>query len=299
MSEAAKHEAPMEARKRAAGLREEINYHNYRYYVLDEPEIPDAEYDRLLRELQELEAKHPDLVTPDSPTQRVGAEPLEEFGEVRHDVPMLSLQNAFEAQELHDFDRRARDALDVQSVDYNAEPKLDGVAVSLMYRDGTFAQGATRGDGTTGEDITQNLRTINQIPLRLVGEGWPTVLEVRGEVYMPKSSLEGLNREAEQRGEKGFANPRNAAAGSLRQLDSQVTARRHLEIFCYGVGKVEGGEVPDRQHKILERLADWGLRICPEQTVVKGVKGCEEYHRRMLDSRETLPYEIDGVVFKV
>lgn len=284
---------------RAAELRAALNYHNYRYYVLDDPEIPDAEYDRLLRELQELEAAHPDLVVSDSPTQRVGAQPLEEFGKVRREVPMLSLANAYGEQELADFDRRVREGLQAEAVEYNAEPKMDGVAVSLIYRDGIFVQGATRGDGTTGEDITLNLRTIHPIPLRLIGRDWLPELEVRGEVYLPKQNFEALNEEAIRRGEKLFANPRNAAAGSLRQLDPRVTAARRLKIFCYGVGKIGGGTLPAYQHQILERLQRWGFPVCPEQAVVKGAEGCQQYYRRMQKRRERLPYEIDGVVFKV
>ncbi|MBK9130559.1 MAG: NAD-dependent DNA ligase LigA [Gammaproteobacteria bacterium] len=290
---------PKQAAARAAALREQLNYHNYRYYVLDDPEIPDAEYDRLLRELQGLEEKHPGLVTADSPTQRVGAEPLAEFGKVRRELPMLSLANAYDEEELADFDRRVREGLEAESVEYNAEPKMDGVAVSLVYRDGVFTQGATRGDGTTGEDITANLRTIRALPLRLFGDGWPSGLEVRGEVYLPKESFEALNAEAIRRGEKLFANPRNAAAGSLRQLDPKMTAARRLDIFCYGVGTVTGGTLPDRQHQVLERLQSWGFPVCPEQTVVQGAEGCAAYYRGMQARRDGLPYEIDGVVFKV
>jgi DNA ligase (NAD+) len=284
---------------RAAQLREALNYHNYRYYVLNDPEIPDAEYDRLLRELQALEAAHPELVTPDSPTQRVGAEPQAEFGKVRRALPMLSLANAYNEQELIDFDRRACEGLEADTIEYNAEPKMDGVAVSLIYRDGVFVQGATRGDGTTGEDITHNLRTINALPLRLQGAGWPAGLEVRGEVYLPKQSFEAMNREAIGQGERLFANPRNAAAGSLRQLDPKITAARRLEIFCYGVGEVEGGTLPGFQHRVLERLQDWGFPVSPEQTVVQGARGCQDYFQRVQERREDLPYEIDGVVFKV
>lgn len=284
---------------RAAELREQLNYHNYRYYVLDDPEVPDAEYDRLLRELQDLESAHPELITVDSPTRRVGAEPQTEFGKVRREIPMLSLANAYDEQELADFDRRAREGLAAEVVEYNAEPKLDGVAVSLIYRDGLFVQGATRGDGTTGEDITHNLRTIHAIPLRLLGRDWPSELEARGEVYLSKQTFEALNQEAIRRGDKLFANPRNAAAGSLRQLDPKVTAARRLEIFCYGVGKIIGGMLPGWQHQILERLQSWGFPVCPEQTVVQGADGCQAYYRQMLERREQLPYEIDGVVFKV
>lgn len=285
--------------QRAEKLREQIDHHNYRYYVLDDPQIPDAEYDRLLRELQALEAEHPELVTPDSPTQRVGAQPLAAFGEVRHAVPMLSLDNAFDDDELADFDRRARERLEVDDIEYTAEPKLDGLAVSLLYEDGRLVQGATRGDGTTGEDITQNVRTIQSIPLRLLGKHFPQRLEVRGEVFMSHTGFRALNRRQEQQGEKLFANPRNAAAGSLRQLDARITAQRPLEIFCYGVGLSEGGELPDRHSEILDCLKDWGLRVYKGIKRVKGLKGCTGYYRKLEAGRDKLPFDIDGVVFKV
>jgi DNA ligase (NAD+) len=285
--------------QRAKKLREQIDYHNYRYYVLDDPEISDAEYDRLLRELQALEAEHPELVIPDSPTQRVGAQPLAAFGEVRHAVPMLSLDNAFDDDELADFDRRARERLEVDSIEYTAEPKLDGLAVSLLYENGLLVQGATRGDGTTGEDITQNVRTIKSIPLRLRGLGFPQRLEVRGEVFMSHAGFKRLNLHQEQHGEKLFVNPRNAAAGSLRVLDSQITAQRPLEIFCYGVGLSEGGELPDRHSDILESLKDWGLRVYRGIERVEGLKGCIAYYRELEAARDKLPFDIDGVVFKV
>ena len=290
---------PAEVRKRVEQLRKEIEHHNYLYYVLDQPEISDAEYDRLLRELQDLEARYPELITPDSPTQRVGAAPLKAFGEVRHEVPMLSLNNAFSDEEAMEFDRRARDLLGVEVIDYAVEPKLDGLAISLMYRDGRLVQGATRGDGYRGEDVTANVRTIQAIPLHLRGRGWPAVLEVRGEVIMTKDGFEKLNAEQRRKGEKIFANPRNAAAGSLRQLDPRVTASRPLTFFAYGLGKVEGGELPDRHSRILDRLRDWGVPINREGKVVKGIDGCLAYHRAMLEKRESLPYEIDGVVYKV
>ncbi len=290
---------PAEVRKRVEQLRKEIEHHNYLYYVLDQPEISDAEYDRLMRELQELEARYPELVTPDSPTQRVGAAPLEAFGEVRHEVPMLSLNNAFSDEEAIEFDRRAREALGVEIIDYAVEPKLDGLAISLMYRDGRLVQGATRGDGYRGEDVTANVRTIKAIPLHLRGGGWPAVLEVRGEVIMTKEGFEKLNAEQRRKGEKIFANPRNAAAGSLRQLDPRVTATRPLTFFAYGLGKVEGGELPDRHSRILERLREWGVPVNREGRVVQGIEGCLAYHKAMQEKRESLPYEIDGVVYKV
>jgi DNA ligase (NAD+) len=290
---------PKEKQRRAATLREQINYHNYRYYVLDNPEIPDAEYDRLLRELEGLEAEYPDLVTTDSPTQRVGAAPLKEFSEVRHEVPMLSLSNAFSEEELEAFDRRARERLGSDRITYAAEPKLDGLAISLLYENGVLVRAATRGDGTTGEDVTQNVRTIDSVPLRLLGKGYPARLEVRGEVILSKRNFAELNRRQEQHGEKTFANPRNAAAGSLRQLDSRVTANRPLEMYCYGVGLVEQGSLPDRHSEILEQFGDWGLRVSPGIKVVKGWDGCNDYYRSMLERRDQLPYEVDGVVYKV
>ena len=281
-------------------LRDQINHHNYRYYVLDEPEVPDAEYDRLLRELEALEARHPELITPDSPTQRVGAEPLKAFGEVRHAVPMLSLGNCFSDEELHAFIKRINDRLgSTDTIEFCVEPKLDGLAVSLRYEDGVLVQGATRGDGTSGEDITQNIRTIPSIPLRLIGDDVPPVLEVRGEVYMPKEGFEALNQGAAARGEKTFVNPRNAAAGSLRQLDPHITAKRPLEMYCYGWGAIEGWPLPARHSEVLEQIRRWGLRVCPEIRVVKGAVGCLDYYRDIGERREALPYEIDGVVYKV
>ena len=218
--------ASAEIRKRIEKLRKDINYHNYRYYVLDDPEITDAEFDRLMRELETLEGKYPELVTSDSPTQRVGAKPLKQFAEVRHEVPMLSLANAFSDGEVDDFDRRGRERLGVKQLDYSVEPKLDGLAISLLYKDGVLLLGATRGDGTTGEDVTLNVRTIDAIPLRLLGKGYPSVLEVRGEVIMTKAGFEALNEQQRKNDAKLFANPRNAAAGSLRQLDPRITATR-------------------------------------------------------------------------
>jgi len=286
-------------RQRIAALRREIDDHNYRYYVLDDPEIPDAEYDRLMRELQALEAKHPELVTPDSPTQRVGAKPLSAFAEVRHAVPMLSLDNAFSDAELDDFDRRVRERLGVSRVDYSAEPKFDGLAISLRYERGVLVQGATRGDGRVGEDVTQNVRTIRAVPLRLIGEGWPAVLEVRGEIVMPRSGFEALNRRQLARGEKPFANPRNAAAGSLRQLDSRVTAERPLIFFAYGVGEVVGHPMCESHSGNMALLRDWGLPIPRELESCAGIDACHAYYRRMLEQRSELDYDIDGVVYKV
>ncbi len=286
--------------RRMEVLRKQIDEHNYRYYVLNAPEIPDAEYDRLLRELQQLEARHPDLITADSPTQRVGAEPLKAFGSVRHAVPMLSLDNAFSEQELEDFDRRVQERLEITGpVEYTAEPKLDGLAVSLLYEDGRLVQAATRGDGTTGEDITLNVRTSPSVPLRLLTKSFPPLLEVRGEVYMPLEGFARLNQEAEARQQKRFVNPRNAAAGSLRQLDPAITAQRPLAIYCYGVGRCEGVELPTRHSEILARLKTWGLRVYEGIAVVTGLQGCHAYYAAMEKQRADLPFDIDGVVFKV
>ncbi|MDX1656328.1 MAG: NAD-dependent DNA ligase LigA, partial [Candidatus Competibacteraceae bacterium] len=286
--------------RRAEELRRSLDYHNYRYYILDDPEIPDADYDRLLEELKGLEAGHPELITPDSPTQRVGAAPVTSFPTVEHLLPMLSLDNAFQESEVADFDRRVRERLELQgAVDYAVEPKLDGLAVSLRYWDGRLVLGATRGDGHRGEDITANLRTVPAIPLVLRGEGWPRLLEVRGEVYIPKADFEALNARLREAGEKTFANPRNAAAGSLRQLDPRIAAQRPLTIFCYGVGAVEGGQALGYHSQILARLKDWGLRVCPQRQRVTGVAGCLDYYRWILARRQQLPYEIDGVVYKV
>ncbi len=281
-------------------LRLELDKHNYRYYVLDDPSIPDAEYDRLMQRLLKIEGEHPVLVTPDSPTQRVGGQPLEGFSQVLHEMPMLSLDNAFNADDMLAFNRRIAERAGVsESIEYACEPKLDGIAVSLMYEDGLLVRGATRGDGQVGEDITQNVRTINSIPLKLLGDDFPQRLEVRGEIYMPKSSFLALNKDAVRMGTKPFVNPRNAAAGSLRQLDPKVTASRNLEMCCYSVGLVEGGEIAATHAESLHRLNDWGLRINSEMLVVEGVSGCLDYYQSLGQKRNSLPYEIDGIVFKV
>ncbi|MEW5756410.1 MAG: NAD-dependent DNA ligase LigA [Pseudomonadota bacterium] len=282
-----------------AHLRERIAHHNYCYYVLDAPEIPDAEYDRLFRRLQALEEQHPELITPDSPTQRVGAAPLAAFASVRHELPMLSLANTFTDEEARDFDRRVCERLGIDAVEYTAEPKLDGLAMSLIYKNGHLVRGATRGDGETGEDVTQNIRTVKAIPLTLLGKDFPPLLEVRGEVYMPKAGFEKLNAMQAEKGEKTFANPRNAAAGSLRQLDSRITAQRPLAFYCYGIGTVSGASMPDKHSAILARLREWGLPVSSEIRVVHGIEGCLEYYRDILKRRDKLPYEIDGVVYKV
>jgi DNA ligase (NAD+) len=286
--------------ERAAELRELLDRYNYRYHALDDPEVPDAEYDRLMVELRDIEARHPDLTTPDSPTQRVGSAPIAAFGTVSHRVPMLSLDNAFSEEEVRDFDRRVRERAGLESVvRYSAEPKLDGLAVSARYESGAFVQGATRGDGETGEDVTSNLRTIKALPLKLRGPHPPRVLEVRGEVFMPLAGFERFNREALARGEKTLVNPRNAAAGSLRQLDPRMTAARPLDLFIYGVGYVEGGELPGRHSEVLKMLRGFGFKICRETRVVESVQGCLAYFQDIGAARATLPYQIDGVVYKV
>ncbi len=291
--------APRAIVQRVADLRDNIDYHNYRYYALDDPVVPDAEYDRLLRELERLENQYPELITPQSPTQRVGAAPVEGFGEIVHTVPMLSLANAFEEQELVDFDRRVRERLEVEQVEYSAETKLDGLAASIRYEEGVLVSAATRGDGSRGEDVTQNIRTIKAVPLGLRGDDFPRVLEVRGEVFMTDEGFRRLNEEQLRRGEKPYANPRNAAAGGLRQLDPRITAARPLTMYCYGVGDVRDGWLPNTHSGILARLRNWGLRVSPEAAVVQGVDGCKQYYADMLIRRESLGYAIDGVVFKV
>ncbi len=288
--------------KKIESLREQIRHHNYQYHVLDEPDIPDAEYDRLVRELQEYESRHPELITADSPTQRVGAEPISVFGTVAHQLPMLSLDNAFSEDELRDFHRRVTDRLDLDpdaGLSYAAEPKLDGAAVSLLYTNGRLVRGATRGDGSNGENITHNVRTIEAVPLRLLGSGYPDTLEVRGEVFMPRAGFHAFNKQAVAKGEKTFVNPRNAAAGSLRQLDPRLTAARPLDIYVYSVGLVEGGEMPDRHSEVLGELKEWGLKVCPERKVVDGIDGCLDYYKDIGARRDSLGYDIDGVVYKV
>ena len=284
---------------RIADLRRQLEDANYRYHVLDEPSIPDAEYDRLLRELEALEAAHPDLVTADSPTQRVGNAPAGKFAEVRHAIPMLSLGNAFSDEEVQDFVRRIADRLKRPALRFSAEPKLDGLAISLRYEGGAFVQGATRGDGATGEDVTLNLRTIKAIPLTLRGTGWPDVLEVRGEVYMPRADFETYNEYARKHGGKVLANPRNGAAGSLRQLDPRITAQRPLAFFAYGTGLVEGGELPDSHSATLKQLRGWGFPVSSLSEVVEGVEGLLDYYRRIGEARDGLPFDIDGVVYKL
>jgi len=285
--------------ERAKELRGEINRHNFRYYVLDDPEISDAEYDRLFRELVDLESAHPELLTQDSPTRRVGSPPLAQFASVSHRAPMLSLNNAFAEEEVAAFDRRAREGLGLRVIEYVAEPKFDGLAVNLRYEDGIFVQGATRGDGQTGEDVTANLRTVRSIPLRLQGHGIPEKIDVRGEVLIFRRDFLRLNERQRARGEKEFANPRNAAAGSLRQLDSRITAARPLRFFAYGIGELIG--VPP--HRLHSETLDWlnslGLPVCSERATVKGVRGLLDFYAAIAARRPQLPFDIDGVVYKI
>ncbi len=296
-----------EAQKEIARLRKELNYHNYLYYVLDSPVVTDAEYDRMLRRLTGLEARFPALITPDSPTQRVGAAPLASFGTIRHTTPMLSLNNAFTKEEAREFDDRIKRLLKCahdEKIEYAAEPKMDGLAVELIYEDGVFTKGSTRGDGYTGEDVTQNLRTVRAIPLNLLpamrdtGVKPPAYIEVRGEVFLPLAAFGKVNREREARGEPIFANPRNAAAGSLRQLDPRVTAERPLDIFCYGAGMVEGAGFKTH-FESLEYIRALGLKVNPMVKVVEGIDAALEYHDTVEKKREGLDYELDGVVIKV
>lgn len=285
--------------ERITHLRQQIEDANYRYYVLDNPNIPDAEYDRLLRELEGLEAAHPELASPESPTQRVGNVPSAKFAQVRHTVPMLSLANAFSPEEIHEFVARiGRETGDFEPV-FSTEPKLDGLAISLRYEEGRFVRGATRGDGATGEDVTANLRTVKAIPLRLRGHGVPRVLEVRGEVYMPKAAFERYNEWARAHNERTLANPRNGAAGSLRQLDPRITAQRPLAFFAYSLGEVEGFTLPSTHSQTLAVLRDFGLPVCPQVGTARGADGLLAYFEKIGGLRDTLPYDIDGVVYKL
>lgn len=288
---------PKNIQDRVSQLRNEINEHNYQYYVLDAPTITDSEWDRLYAELAALEEEYPELITVDSPTQRVGASPLSEFAEVVHSAPMLSLNNAFSVEEMEQFDKRIKTRLVRYDliIHYACEPKFDGLAVTLIYEKGLFIQGATRGDGYKGEDITQNLRTIPTIPLRLRND-FPERVEVRGEVYMPKAGFEALNKKAMKSGQKIFANPRNAAAGSLRQLDPKITAQRPLEFFCYGAAETYHCKT---HSALLDKLASWGVRVPPQREVVTDIKGVMQYYTQLLKKRDTLPFQIDGMVAKV
>ena len=286
------------ARQRVEALRRDIETHSHRYYVLDAPTIPDSEYDKMFRELLELETAYPELVTPESPTQRVGGAPLQEFPQVVHAVPMLSLNNAFSHEDVIGFDRRAREGLGKDEIEYAAEPKFDGLAISLLYERGRFVRGATRGDGYTGEDVTANLRTVRSIPLRLRGARAPGAVEVRGEVIMYKADFERINARQRERGEKEFVNPRNTAAGALRQLDPRITAERPLRFFAYGVG--DPVKLPfKRQSEILDWLAEEGLPVAAQRATVRGLSGLLAFYEEMGKKRERLPYAIDGVVYKV
>ena len=307
--------ASEDAATRAAALREAIRYHDHRYYVLDDPEIADHEYDALVHELEALEEEHPGLVTIDSPTQRVGAAPSASFPEVVHRVPMLSLANAFDGDEVRAFDRRIRERLNAQqssaeqddarqdpepAVEYTGEVKIDGLAISLVYENGRLLRGATRGDGARGEDVTANVRTIRAVPLRLLGDAPPALLEVRGEIFMPRAGFESMNDAQRERGERTYVNPRNAAAGALRQLDPAVTASRPLNLHCHGTGAVsDDAALPPRHSDVLDALAGWGLPVSPHTKVLDGAEECLAYHAEMGLRRDSLGYDIDGVVFKL
>lgn len=284
---------------RAQELRDQLNYHNHRYYTLDSPEILDSEYDALFRELQGLEQNYPELKRDDSPTRRVGGEILSAFESVDHETPMASLDNAFSYSEMEGFERRVRERGEIEHIEYVIEPKLDGLALNLLYIDGVLVRGATRGDGQTGEDVTSNIRTIPTIPFRLHGDNLPDRLEVRGEVFISIDDFKRLNQSQSVAGEKLFANPRNAAAGSLRQLDSSITAKRPLSFISYGIGIQQGGEKAESYQQRIEQLSSWGIPISTEAQVVSGLDGCAEVYADLLSRREVLPYEIDGVVFKV
>ena len=286
-------------------LKDELNQHNHRYYVLDDPSVPDSEYDRQLRKLSEIEGRYEGLITDDSPSQRVGGIALESFSQIKHVVPMLSLDNAFNDVELQEFERKVKDRLNYstsdksQQIEYACEPKLDGAAVSLLYKKGSLVYGATRGDGSVGEDITANARTIKSVPLKLQGDNIPELLEVRGEIYLPRAGFDRLNAAAISAGEKTFVNPRNAAAGSLRQLDSKITASRPLEMCAYSVGQYKSDLKPETHKGMLEALGGWGFKINPFVEALTGIAACEDYYQRMAEQRDQLPYDIDGIVYKV
>ena len=281
-------------------LREKLRYHAYKYYVLDDPDIPDSEYDRLYQQLLSIEEANPSLITGDSPSQRVGSRPLTSFEQIQHQMPMLSLDNVFNEEDLMAFNQRIQDRLNTtDEIAFTAEPKLDGLAISIRYEDGELIHAATRGDGRTGENVTQNIRTMQSVPLRLLGNDYPKVLEVRGEVFMPKKGFEQLNKRARESESKEFANPRNAAAGSLRQLDPNITATRPLSLYCYSTGVVEGGTLAETHFEILQQLKTFGLPVCNEIKHVYGVKACMDYYDDLVERREALPYDIDGIVYKV
>jgi DNA ligase (NAD+) len=291
--------APNTPSGRALWLREQLERANYAYYVLDQPELPDAEYDKLFKELQQVEGEHPDLITPDSPTQRVGGEVANGFEPVVHDLPMLSLNNGFADEDIAAFDKRVADTLGASPVEYACELKFDGLAISLRYEDGKFVQAATRGDGATGENVTENVRTIRSIPLRLKGSKLPKVLDVRGEVLMFKRDFERLNARQREAEHREFANPRNAAAGSLRQLDPKITAQRPLSFFAYGIGVLDGSPMPDTHSGLLDWYSEMGLPVNSERAVVSGADGLLAFFRKVGEKRDGLPYDIDGVVYKV
>ncbi len=291
---------PNKIRGRVSQLRKLINHHSHQYYVLDDPEIPDVEFDVLFNELVQLEQEFPVLITSESPTQRVGGKPVDGFVQVQHELAMLSLDNAFSDESILDFDVRIRERLQREdALIYAAEPKLDGTAISIVYEDGVLIRGATRGDGRTGEDVTHNVRTIASIPLQLNGSSYPNYLEVRGEIFMPRAGFEALNERVRASGGKPFMNPRNAAAGSLRQLDPRLTAKRPLDMFAYSIGVMRGGEMPGSHSQSLAYLQQLGIKVCPELQVVEGAQGCLEYFHEIGAKRDELPYDIDGVVYKV
>ena len=291
---------PTEIIQQASALRDLINKHNFLYYVIDSPEITDNEYNRLFQQLKDIETAHPELLTADSPTQRVGGEALDKFSQITHALPMLSLDNVFDAEDLSAFDQRVRDWLNTTNIQqYAAEPKLDGLAISIRYENGILKQAATRGDGTVGEDVTENVRTIPSVPLKLHGENIPEVVEIRGEIVMPKAGFSALNLQQIAENKKPFVNPRNAAAGSLRQLDSKITAKRPLAMYCYGVGEFQG-MIPLKTHSdTMKQLAEWGCQISPELQQVKGVDECLRYIEKLGEHRNDLAYDIDGVVLKI
>ena len=293
---------PEVVHQRYQRLKSELNQYNHAYYVLDDPSVPDSEYDRLMRELQDIELQYAELQTPDSPSQRVGGKALDSFSQVKHEVPMLSLDNAFSDTEMVDFERRIKDRINLaqgQNLTYACEPKLDGVAVSLIYQKGLLIRGATRGDGSVGEDITANVRTIKSIPLRLQGDDYPELLEVRGEIYMPRDGFNEFNTKAREAGDKPFVNPRNAAAGSLRQLDSKITATRPLEMCAYSVGQYQGDQKPDSHFAMLKLLGTLGFKINQHIKQVEGIDACEDYYQYLAGLRDQLDYDIDGIVYKV
>jgi DNA ligase (NAD+) len=286
--------------KKIEQLKKKINEHNYRYYILDDPQISDTAFDKLFRDLQDLETHYPELITQDSPTQRVGATPLASFKQIEHALPMLSLENAFSEKEVFAFNKRVHDRLGTEkTIEYSCEPKLDGIAVSLTYERGKLIRAATRGDGNTGEDITLNIRTILSIPLQLRGSDYPELLEVRGEVYIPKKAFQQLNHRLQHAGSKIFVNPRNAAAGSLRQLDPKITAQRALAFFTHSLGEIKKGKLADTHIAILKQFENWGLPRCPQTESAQGIEACLTYYQKIAEQRSQLPYEIDGVVYKV